>query len=229
MLKRDGCGSGFDCFLDGNDMHADSPTAHGNHGSNALQGHLGHQVKKCRDIRVLCHQLIVHDHELGDARNKNRYIVPQLFCWVLTIRLNAADPHQVFQHFIDLRLCKRRVHFHKLRVAVVCPGFLETEHELYFILVHDLIEAPDLRVVRTNGMGVFCHITVRNHTSQTNQQLQLFSVRIDKIFRKPVITFVRHSVLLFVHIKSSPFLLSCAAFPRKPALFLIRRLCKSDA
>ena len=205
MLERYRRGRGFDRLLHGNDVHADSRSAHGDHGGNALERHLSHQIKKGRDIRMLCHQLVVHDHEFRDTGDKNRHIIPQLPGRILAVCLDAADPHQVVQHLIDRFFCERGIHFYQLRMAVAGSRLFKAEHEFYLVLVHDLVEAPYLRVIRTNRMRVFCHITVGDHSGQTGQQIQLLLVRIDKVLRQPVIAFVCHAVLLFLHISSLLF------------------------
>ena len=212
VLDRDRRRRGLDRLFHGNDMHADAAAAHRHHGCDALKRHLCHQVEEGRDIRVLLHQPVVHHHEFGDARHKDRHVVPELLFRILPVRLDAADPHQVLQHFVDLLFRKRRVFFDELLMAVAGPCLLKAQHELHFVPAHDLVKAPDLRIIRLNRVRVLCHISVGDHTRQADQEFELLLVRIDKVLRQTVVTVVYHAVFLFLHLP-----LLCIRFVAGPA------------
>ena len=75
MLDRDGGVLIFNGFLDRDDVHADARASLGNHRSYALERHLRHEIEKCRKVRMLVRELVIHHHELGGSGHEDWHIV----------------------------------------------------------------------------------------------------------------------------------------------------------
>ena len=115
----------LDSLLDRNDMHTDACSSRRHHLRDTGQRQLCHQIKKCKQLRMLVRQLIIHDHELSGARDENRNIVHLFPVAVLAAdHLKDTGPGEVFHHFLRI-LHRHIVHLCELADCVWHTRLLE--------------------------------------------------------------------------------------------------------
>jgi hypothetical protein len=82
-------------LFDRDNMHAQAPAAHGDHGCGTLEGLQAQLLERAGDLRELLHLLDVHDHEFHDTGHEDGERILQLA--VLPGGLHHADREELLK------------------------------------------------------------------------------------------------------------------------------------
>ena len=173
-------------------MHTES-AASGRHDRRNRTACLRRDAEQRRDLRNLFQQLAVHHHVFTGADDElwNKILLFLLF--VVAVKFQNTRLAQAVRHFLRL-LGRHTVALGQLlHIELVDALFLEREHELHFVLVHDLVKTPHFGVVVDDVLQLFLVAPVGDHQAELAQKLALLRI-LDDIRIREIVILVEHVV-----------------------------------